>query len=81
MIRRWTPGTIVFDKSGRTLTISGEAYSQASGGTVWIGDLKSMLFWDPPHDDQPIDDAERRAIINEIMRENEQIGAIEVRFE
>jgi hypothetical protein len=81
MIRQWTPSKIVFVKSGRTLTISGEPYSQPPGKTVWIGDLKSMLYWDPPDDDQAINESERQLIIDEITQENNKSGLVEVRFE
>lgn len=63
MILRITRGNVRVEFGGRTVTIDGEAFLPGYGSPDFVLDRQSLRHWDPPFDDEPIDDATREEIL------------------
>ena len=76
-IVEWTRGHITVEIGDRRLTIQGEGHLDVSGSPGFLIQAGSIGGWDPPHDNDPLDVARKKEILDVVLRE---LGALGYRY-
>lgn len=53
----------------KTVTIEGEAYLRGHGSPDFVAYSNSIDYWDPPHDNERVDDQEKSMILENLKIE------------
>jgi len=73
-IVEWTRGHITVEIGERRLTIEGEGHLEAPGSPGFLIYANSIRRWDPPHDSEPLDVAQKKEILSAVLRELDARG-------
>ena len=69
MIVHIARGHIVLEFEGKQVTIRGEAFLPGHGSPDFIVYSNSIHRWDPPNDDEAIDEATKKRILDALIQE------------
>ncbi|WP_394825748.1 Imm74 family immunity protein [Pendulispora albinea] len=68
-IFEWTRGHITVGIGDRRLTIQGEGHLNVPGSPGFLILAGSIRAWDPPHENDPLDVAQKKEILEALLRE------------
>ncbi|WP_432718493.1 Imm74 family immunity protein [Pectinatus frisingensis] len=80
MIIRMERGYIRLKIGDKTVTIYGEAYIPGSGSPDFVAYPKSIKAWDPPYENEKIEEATKTEIV-EILKAEATKRNIKIEFE
>jgi len=67
-------GQILVRVGNRSLTIPGEGHLDVPGSPGWLIQAAAIGGWDPPHENEPLDVAEKKEILAAVLRELDAQG-------
>jgi hypothetical protein len=69
MIKSITRGHIDIEINGKLARIYGEVYIRGRGSPDFVIYANSLIKWEPPHDSEPLGQAERAAVVMQTAEE------------
>ncbi len=70
-IVEWTRGHITVEVGDRRLKIQGEGHPGPTGFLIYADTIRG---WEPPHDGEPLDTAQKKEILDALLRELDASG-------
>ena len=62
-----TPARVDFECGDRSGTVDGEALVKTPGSPSFVIYSNTFRNWKPPHQDDPVTEATRRAVMNDLL--------------